>query len=617
MKSSEYWLKRSEQVASRQFAKADKYAASLGSEYGRAMQDIQRSIEVFYQRYSLNGEVSMTEARKRLSGKEMDEFKMTLEEFTAKAKNNADGRWTQQLNAVYYRTRVSRYEALQLQIRQQVEMMAGNRQQGVRKILGDMYADTYYRTLFEIQKGTGLGASFARIDSDGLERVLKTEFAGSNWSKRIWGDRDKLAGELRTKLAQSFIRGDRIDRTVKDLSERLGVSRSNAERLVQTESAFFVGEATAAGYEASGVVDQYEILATLDNRTSAICQSMDSRVFDLSAREVNINYPPFHARCRTTVTPYFDDEVDIGERISRDEDGSSYYVPGDINYPDWKKKFVNSPSLPESAIINTNHKLIYDIKNSYDNWDKQNVKEFAQNLLHLTGLNLTVQRHKLSANGQCQLDPSGNTLKVNTYELNSNDARDMRYQVKTAFHELFHAKVHGLPHDIHGIGFKTWSHYDDVFAESFAHYMTKSAGIVDEISPSYPGHLIETLPKLKTLPEFKQAKTISDFGEIAFEYRLGSKLNAEWDELNQSLNKKQFDISTYSKSYIGYMAQHSDELIDKMLENMPSYKAYRSQMHDDLMAAIKSEAKNLTGNEKIVFENILILAMNRKGVNEL
>jgi SPP1 gp7 family putative phage head morphogenesis protein len=340
VKPSEYWKKRSEQVAHRQFAKADKYAASLGREYGRAMQDIQRNIEIFYQRYAINSEISMSEARKMLSGKELTEFKMTLEEFTAKAKNNADGRWTQQLNAVYYRTRVSRYEALQFQIRQQVELMAGNRQKELRELLGDTYEDTYYRTLFEIQKGTGFGASFARIDSEGLERVLKTDFAGSNWSKRIWGDRDKLAGELRTKLAQSFIRGDRIDRTVKDLSARMGVSRSNAERLVQTESAFFAGDATAAGYEASGVVDQYEILATLDNKTSEICQSMDNLVFNLSEKEVNINYPPFHARCRTTTVPHFDDEIDIGERIAKSGDGSTIYIASDITYPQWKQKYV-------------------------------------------------------------------------------------------------------------------------------------------------------------------------------------------------------------------------------------------------------------------------------------
>lgn len=340
MKSSEYWQNRSEQVANRQYKKADGYSASLGREYGRAMQGIQRDVEVFYQRYATNDEVSMSEARKLLTRTELKEFKMTLEEFTSKAKNNADGRWTKQLNAVYYKTRVSRYEALQLQIRQQVELMAGSKQQGTSGLLGDIYEDTYYRTLFELQTGTGLGTSFARINTEGLDKILSTEFAGSNWSKRIWGDRDKLTSELRTKLAQSFIRGDSSDRTIKDLAERMGVSHSNAERLVQTESAFFVGQATMDGYKASGVVDQYEILATLDNRTSRICRSMDGRRFRVSEQEVSVNYPPFHARCRTTTVPYFEDEIDVGERIARDEGGQTYFLSGDITYPQWKKKYA-------------------------------------------------------------------------------------------------------------------------------------------------------------------------------------------------------------------------------------------------------------------------------------
>ncbi|MGG1598045.1 polymorphic toxin type 50 domain-containing protein [Paenibacillus naphthalenovorans] len=341
MKSDQYWRRRSEEVAARQFAKADAYQKELAREYARATEEIRRSIEVFYQRYAENGEVSMAEARRQLSGDELRRFKMTLEEFTAKAKDNADGRWTKQLNEVYYRVRVSRYEALLTEIQQQVELLAGSRQKGTGKLLSDVYEDTYYRTIYEIQRGIGFGTTFAKVDDDTLEKVLGTQFAGSNWSKRIWGDRDKLVTELRTKLAQAFIRGESSERTARDLAERMGVSRSNAERLVQTETAFFVGEATVAGYKASGVVDKYEILATLDNRTSEICRSMDGKVFALSEREVGVNYPPLHARCRTTVVPYFDDEFDVGERIARGEGGKTYYVPGDMTYTEWKKQYAD------------------------------------------------------------------------------------------------------------------------------------------------------------------------------------------------------------------------------------------------------------------------------------
>src|SRR5690606_4098893 len=201
-------------------------------------------------------------------------------------------------------------------------------------------------TIFEIQRGTGFGVTFAKVDQETLEKALGTQFAGSNWSKRIWGDRDKLIGELRTKLAQAFIRGESAERTTRELADRMRVSLSNAERLVQTETAFFVGEATAAGYKASGVVHKYEFLATLDSRTSDICRSMDGRVFALSEREVGVNYPPLHARCRSTVVPYFDDEIDPGERIARDTEGDAYFVPGDMKYEEWYDEYVR----PNQAI---------------------------------------------------------------------------------------------------------------------------------------------------------------------------------------------------------------------------------------------------------------------------
>lgn len=93
-------------------------------------------------------------------------------------------------------------------------------------------------------------------------------------------------------------------------------------------------------YKESGVVDQYEILATLDGITSDVCREMDGKVFKLSEQEVGVTYPPFHVNCRTTTVPYFDDEDDVGERIARDEDGQAYYVPGDMTYEQWKKDHV-------------------------------------------------------------------------------------------------------------------------------------------------------------------------------------------------------------------------------------------------------------------------------------
>lgn len=338
MRPADYWQKRGEDVAQRQHDMTDAYVDRLRREYDRAIQSIQHDIEIFYGRFASNNEISMADARRMLNAAELKEFKMTLEDFTFAAKNNAGGQWTKILNNVYFKTRISRLEALQVQIRHRVEMLASGQQAAVTGLLGDVYTDTYYRTLFEVQRGLGFGVTFARIDHERLEKVLQTEWAGSNYSKRIWSNRDKLTTELQTKLSQSFIRGDPLDRTARDLADRMQVSFYNAARVVRTESAFISGEATMDGYKASGVVKKYEFLATLDSRTSKPCRSMDSRVFALNEKEVGVNYPPLHPFCRSTVCPYFDDDP-APERIARDG-GSVYYVPGNTTYESWRQKYV-------------------------------------------------------------------------------------------------------------------------------------------------------------------------------------------------------------------------------------------------------------------------------------
>ena len=88
-------------------------------------------------------------------------------------------------------------------------------------------------------------------------------------------------------------------------------------------------------------MEKYEILATLDGRTSEICRDMDGKVFGIKDYEVGTTAPPFHPNCRSTTVPYFDDEFTEGEqRAARDGDGETYYVPADLKYKDWERKFL-------------------------------------------------------------------------------------------------------------------------------------------------------------------------------------------------------------------------------------------------------------------------------------
>jgi SPP1 gp7 family putative phage head morphogenesis protein len=84
-------------------------------------------------------------------------------------------------------------------------------------------------------------------------------------------------------------------------------------------------------------IEKYQVLATLDMETCSKCADMDLKVFDIKDYKEGVTAPPFHPWCRCTTIPYFDDNLEFGERAARNTDGKTYYVPKNISYKEWRK----------------------------------------------------------------------------------------------------------------------------------------------------------------------------------------------------------------------------------------------------------------------------------------
>ena len=105
------------------------------------------------------------------------------------------------------------------------------------------------------------------------------------------------------------------------------------------EGAFIIEQATLKGYEEDGI-DEYEILATLDLKTSPICREQDGKVYKTKDAVTGVNLPPFHWYCRTTTIPYFEDHQE-SERMARTrKKNKNYKVPSSMKYKEWYKKYV-------------------------------------------------------------------------------------------------------------------------------------------------------------------------------------------------------------------------------------------------------------------------------------
>lgn len=321
-RTNQYWQDRFERLTESLLNKGERHYSDLEKEYNKAISTIQRDIRDFYSRYG--EDITYVDAKRLLTPKEVRDFKdgigsyMDLED----------------------RQRISRLQSLQYQVQQQVDIISATRLKGLEKLSEALIKDGYYRSIYEIQKGFGIGDTFTRLDAELIESIISKPWApdGSNFSKRIWRDRDLLMDQLQKELAQTFIRGDAPDDAIRNISKKMGVSKRASGRLVMTESAFFANEARARAFKELGV-DEYQFLATLDMRTSDICQDMDLRIFKLSDKEIGVNWAPLHVNCRSTCIPYFKDNVIT--RWTRDPStGKGFYVDGNMTYKGWYKKHV-------------------------------------------------------------------------------------------------------------------------------------------------------------------------------------------------------------------------------------------------------------------------------------
>lgn len=378
-RSSDYWRKRFMLLEDVMNNKGAEYMKSTEKIYEKATSDINIEIRSWYQRFATNEGISFAEAQKMLTGKELKEFHMTVEEYIEKGKTlGVSSKWAKELERASINVHVTRLEALKLQMKQQVEELTVKKSKGIDNLMRDIYSDSFYKTAYEFQKGFGVGSNFAKLDKKVIDNVLSKPWAadGSNFSQRIWGShRAQLVNKLHEGLTLNLIQGKPPDNLIKDISETFNVDRKRAATLVYTEKAYFQSIAQRDSFKNLGV-EEYEIVATLDSKTSDICQAMDGQHFKLDDFQIGSTAPPFHPRCRTATAPYFDDEFeDEVERAARDEEGNYYTVPADMKYDDWYDKFVNDAK--EDYVSVYNYVPTYNIKKGEFNVDEMK-QQFIQ-----------------------------------------------------------------------------------------------------------------------------------------------------------------------------------------------------------------------------------------------
>ena len=345
MRNADYWRGRFSILEDSAHREAQKTIQDMEELYLDAQRSVQKEIESWYARFAVNNQISLTDARKWLTAGQLEEFHWSVEQYIKIGEQaGLDAAWLKKLENASARFHISRLEAVQTGIQQQLELLYGNQVDSLDALLKKVVGNGYTHTAFEVQKGVGLGWDITGLDQKELETLLSKPWTtdGRTFRDRCWLNKNDLVGSVSKSLTQGLLRGDSPAKITTAIQKQFGVHRYKAGRLVNTETTYFNAVATKECYKDLDV-EMVEIIETLDSHTCSICGGLDGTVIPISQYEPGVTVPPFHPNCRGTTAPAIDPKY-AGERAARDQDGKVYYVPGNMSYSEWKKTFVDKGS---------------------------------------------------------------------------------------------------------------------------------------------------------------------------------------------------------------------------------------------------------------------------------
>lgn len=254
-----------------------------------------------------------------------------------------------ELESPAYQARLERLQQLQNQL--DLTMREVYKQEKARNTSHyvDLANEAYYRSIFDIQRRTGLGFSFSSIDSAVIDKVINSKWSGANYSARIWHNTQALAQDLKEELLVNLVTGRTDRETAKIIGNKFQQGASNSRRLVRTESCNLANQMEMQSYEECGI-EKYRFVATLDLKTSAVCRKLDGKVFPVSEQQPGVNCPPMHPWCRSTTICLIDgmDMANMKRRARDPVTGKTNTVPADMTYQQWYEKNVKGNADAEA-----------------------------------------------------------------------------------------------------------------------------------------------------------------------------------------------------------------------------------------------------------------------------
>ena len=339
--SEDYWGKRMTEREAQWYAKSQQtIEKEMADYYLQAASRIRNDIAVLYARFATDNGIDKVAAQQLIQGDEYRVWRMEMKDYLKQVQITGDKNLLLELNTLAMRSRISRLDKIYGDTMMECAKLAGKIDSRMGAFLGDAFKDNYYHGIYDIGQKMQIRTPIAAMNNEMVDKVLHTPWSGKNYSQRIWKDSDKLAQTIQREMVDAVHRGASVQQMSRMVQDRMQVGRSDATRLVRTELNYVQTQAALDSIRDAGM-KYVKFLATLDDRTSEVCQQHDGKIIPIEDAKPGVNIPPLHPHCRSTITGSLKgDSISKGKRAARDADGKTVRVPASMNYEDWKRSYI-------------------------------------------------------------------------------------------------------------------------------------------------------------------------------------------------------------------------------------------------------------------------------------
>ena len=297
-----YWKLRTDEI-DKTVAKLQKEVyKEMAQAYVETFREIAKETNNFLMKYAADNKIDLTTVNQLITPVELSEYNEKMEQLRAMYRDTKSEYILREIKELEARMTITRLQALQDSINIELCKVTHEFQMTLEDTLIGLFTEQY-KEASEL-----LGVMNPTIPTEAIKKIIEYPYHGKMFADSVWDNKKNLLiNHINKNLTIGIIRGDSIQKMSKQLMKDLDVLYWQAERLIRTETNYAMNQAHLQGYKDSEVVEEYEILAYIDKRTSKICKQIDRKVFKLSEAQVGVNYPPLHPNCRTTVIPVLED----------------------------------------------------------------------------------------------------------------------------------------------------------------------------------------------------------------------------------------------------------------------------------------------------------------------